>query len=81
MQNKSIEKFPKGVKMEMLLKFAAVRACCRKIPIPIVMDSDDKFVIRPLQSNDLPFLVALEETSFSPNEAATPEKVFLSAAC
>jgi hypothetical protein len=36
---------------------------------------EDKFVIRQLNGSDLPFLVALEESSFPPNEAATPEKV------
>ena len=41
------------------------------------MDEEEErqFVIRPLQLNDLPFLVALEQASFPPNEAATPEKV------
>ena len=39
------------------------------------VDEDSEFVIRPLQVNDLPFAVALEESSFPPNEAATPEKV------
>jgi hypothetical protein len=39
------------------------------------VDEDSEFVIRPLQLNDLPFAVALEESSFPPNEAATPEKV------
>ena len=34
-----------------------------------------RFLIRALQLNDLPFLVALEQSSFPPNEAATPEKV------
>ena len=38
---------------------------------------ESELVIRPLQLNDLPFAVALEESSFPPNEAATPEKVFL----
>jgi hypothetical protein len=32
-------------------------------------------LIRPLQLNDLPFMIALEQSSFPPNEAATPEKV------
>jgi glyoxylate utilization-related uncharacterized protein len=39
------------------------------------MEDDEKFIIRPLQYNDLPFLVALEQASFPPNEAATLEKV------
>ena len=33
-----------------------------------------QFVIRPLQLNDLPFLVVLEDASFPPNET-TLEKV------
>jgi hypothetical protein len=37
-------------------------------------DGDETFVIRPLQLNDFPFVVALEEASFPPNEA-TPERV------
>jgi hypothetical protein len=40
------------------------------------VDEDSDFVMRPLQLNDLPFAVALEESSFPPNEAATPEKVY-----
>lgn len=39
---------------------------------------ENEFVIRPLRLNDLPFAVALEESSFPPNEAATPEKGTLS---
>ena len=41
------------------------------------MDEEDDFrvLIRSLQLNDLPFLIALEQSSFPPNEAATPEKV------
>jgi hypothetical protein len=47
----------------------------------MVMDSDDEeLVIRPLQLNDLPFLVALEDSSFPPNEA-TYAVVCLSATC
>lgn len=38
-------------------------------------DEEPRLLIRPLQFNDLPFLVALEQASFPPNEAATPEKV------
>jgi hypothetical protein len=37
-------------------------------------EEEQRFVIRPLQLNDLPFLVALEDASFPPNET-TPEKV------
>lgn len=33
---------------------------------------------RPLQVNDIPFVVALEQASFPRNEAATPEKVWSS---
>lgn len=42
-----------------------------------MMDEDEepRLLIRSLQFNDLPFLVALEQASFPPNEAATPEKV------
>jgi hypothetical protein len=41
-----------------------------------VMDDEDvNVLIRPLQLNDLPFMIALEQSSFPPNEAATPEKV------
>jgi len=38
-------------------------------------EQESKFLIRPLRMIDLPFLVALEQSSFPPNEAATPEKV------
>jgi hypothetical protein len=38
-------------------------------------DGENEFAIRPLQPSDLPFAAALEESSFPPNEAATPEKV------
>jgi hypothetical protein len=38
-------------------------------------DEETQFLLRSLQLNDLPFVVALEEASFPPNEAATPEKV------
>lgn len=31
--------------------------------------------LRPLQLNDLPFVTALESSSFPPNEAASLEKV------
>jgi hypothetical protein len=37
-----------------------------------------QLVMRPLQLEDLPNLVALEASSFPPNEAATPEKVSIS---
>lgn len=37
-------------------------------------EEEKQFVIRPLQLNDLPFLVALEDASFPPNET-TLEKV------
>ena len=42
-----------------------------------IMDDEQEpqFLLRPLQLNDLPFIVALEQSSFPPNEAATPEKV------
>jgi len=36
---------------------------------------DRPILARPLQTNDIPFVVALEQASFPPNEAATPEKV------
>jgi hypothetical protein len=38
-------------------------------------EQEPQFLLRPLQLNDLPFIVALEQSSFPPNEAATPEKV------
>ena len=41
------------------------------------MQDTSDFVVRPLQLNDLPFAIALEQSSFPPNEAATPEKVVL----
>ena len=34
----------------------------------MVDEEEQQFVIRPLQLNDLPFLVALEDASFPPNE-------------
>jgi hypothetical protein len=40
-------------------------------------DEERAFNIRPLQLNDIPFCVALEQASFPPNEAATLEKVRL----
>ena len=40
------------------------------------MDEEDiSVLIRPLRLSDLPFMIALEQSSFPPNEAATPEKV------
>jgi hypothetical protein len=51
------------------------RHCQDSTPTMADVDEDSEFVIRPLQLNDLPFAVALEESSFPPNEAATPEKV------
>jgi hypothetical protein len=39
-------------------------------------DDDERGIVgRALQLNDIPFVVALEQASFPPNEAATPEKV------
>jgi hypothetical protein len=39
-------------------------------------DDDERGILgRALQLNDIPFVVALEQASFPPNEAATPEKV------
>jgi len=38
-------------------------------------EDETQFSIRPLQMNDIPFCIALEESSFPPNEVATPEKV------
>jgi hypothetical protein len=38
-------------------------------------EQETHILMRPLQQNDLPFLIALEQSSFPPNEAATPEKV------
>jgi len=38
-------------------------------------EQEAHILMRPLQLNDLPFLIALEQSSFPPNEAATSEKV------
>ena len=42
-----------------------------------MMDDEEEpqVLLRPLQLNDLPFVIALEQSSFPLNEAATPEKV------
>jgi hypothetical protein len=38
-------------------------------------EQEPQFLLRPLQLNDIPFVIALEQSSFPLNEAATPEKV------
>jgi len=40
-------------------------------------DAEDRQILaRPLQINDIPFVVALEQAAFPPNEAARPENVW-----
>ena len=38
-------------------------------------DTESQYHLRPLQLNDLPFIIALEQSSFPPNEAASAETV------
>ena len=48
---------------------------CPTLPTMAEDGEQRQILVRPLQTNDIPFVVAFEQASFPPNEAATPEKV------
>lgn len=72
-----VTQFISCLKFKVLLIGHSLNVLLHGPPLMDILNDDDElqFNVRPLQLNDLPFCIALEEASFPPNEAATLEKV------